>query len=668
MSNTFKQCLRVQITPDEYADERIARLPQYCKQYGLQDVVFFITAEEHLIGHPTMEEVRPWIEMIKKAAALLRQNGIGVSLHHGHTIGHDDRGIGLKAGQNFTTMVDKNGKQSIFVACMTDENWRAYFAEYLGEAIREIKPDVYWVEDDFRLHNHQPLDWGGCFCEKHMQMYNDYLGTQYTREEFCEKAFATGEPTKEREAWLAVSEQTMIDYAAFLRRVIKDANPDTKLALMSSAPTEHCMESRNWEKLFDALCGEDEAYNRVHLPGYFQPNGKEYMFSFNHIPMPIRALSPRDTKILPELENGSLTLFRKDVRFMGFQLEAALPLCLSGMTYNINDSTAVGVVEGYGFQREIPRLAPYLQAVMDIGVQFADMQGVVVPIDEKICYHKHIKKGFLDLRTNLFEASSYLSALGLGYRFSTEKQFCGETVCLFGDAVYIFTDDQLKALFADNAVMVDGGAVLLLQERGLLSLIGAKSATLYAAQSGYQTFEQVEGDEEIFGIRGFRASCRAAAGDFVKIEYDTAVTCLSRVYDGARNLGWNAFVQCGNCLVNPFVVDRKLYTQFTELRRHFVARFAENTAPVLANSRYEGVHPYVYTGERETVVMLINATLEQFEKTAFFIKGVEFDTVLSVDKDGVTRRVSFAYDGDMLVIDRPLEYMSSLTLCLRKTT
>ena len=129
----------------------------------------------------------------------------------------------------------------------------------------------------------------------------------------------------------------------------------------------------------------------------------------------------------------------------------------------------------------------------------------------------------------------------------------------------------------------------------------------------------------------------------------------------------DAFLESGNCLVNPFVVDRKLYTQFTELRRHFVARFAEEKTPVLADSRYEGVHPYVYKGERETVVMLVNATLEQFDKTAFFIKVVEFDTVLSVDKDGVTRNVSFAYDGDMLVIDRPLEYMSSRTFRLVKS-
>ena len=68
MKNIFKNCLRIQITPDAYADERIERLLYHCQKYGLQDVVFFITAEEHLIGHPTLEEVRPWIETIKKAA------------------------------------------------------------------------------------------------------------------------------------------------------------------------------------------------------------------------------------------------------------------------------------------------------------------------------------------------------------------------------------------------------------------------------------------------------------------------------------------------------------------------------------------------------------------------------------------------------------------------
>ena len=662
----FQNCLRIQITPDEYANERIQRLVSHCKKFGFTNVMFLTTAEEWFLGHVTIEEIKPWVEVIKDASVLLRKNGIGVSLHHWIGVGHLDRGIGLKPGQNFTTMVDFNGKRSVSVACPLDEEWQKHFRKLLGYLVGEIQPDYYWVEDDFRLHNHAPLEWGGCFCEKHIEKFNAKLGAKYTREEFCAKAFEKGEATKERKAWLDCSRETMLDYAALIYGIVKEANASTEIALMTSTPVEHCLEARDWAGLFKIFSGGGDKLNRIHLPGYFERSGKDYMYDFNAISMAIRAFSPVDTKILPELENGSINLFRKNARFLGFQLESAIPLCLSGMTYNIYDPVSNGTVEEFGYAGEIKRLTPYMQAVTDTGVRFSDMRGVVVPIDEKIAYKKKIQNNFYDLRTNLFNTAAYVSALGLSFRYSKEKTFKNETVFLFGDAAYIFTDEELRELFKNNCVIVDGGAALLLKERGLLSLIGATDATLYRSESGNQIYEQIAGDEEIFGIKGFRASCRAAAGDYVKIDYEQNVEILSHVYKADGTITWNGFAQGENFLVNPFVVNKMLHTQFSDLRSYFVAGFAEEKTNVLLNSRFEGVNPYLYKGEKESVVMLVNGTLENFEKTEFFIKGVTFDTIISVDKDGKEREAEYERTGDTVCVERPLPYMSTVTFKLIK--
>ena len=663
----FQHCLRMQITPDEYADERIENVVSCCKEYGYTNVMLLTTGEEFFLGHLTVEEVKPWVEVAKKAARILRENGITVSLHHWIGVGHLDRGVSLKENQHFTTMVDFNGRRATSVVCPTDEKWQAHFASLIGYMVKEIRPEFYWVEDDFRLHNHFPLEWGGCFCEKHVKRFNARLGTNYTREEFCKKAFQKGEPTKERKAWLDESRNTMLEFATLIHKVVKDANPSTGVALMSSFPEEHCLEARDWTGIFNAL-NEDEHLNRIHLPGYFERSGKEYMYDFNAVSMAIRAFSPEDTKILPEMENGSTTEFRKSARFLAFQLEAATPLCLSGMTYNIYDLVGNGVVKEYRFEDEKVRLTPYLQAVMESGAEYKTLRGVVVPIDEKIVYKKKIERNFYDLKTNLFNTAAYASALGLSYRYSKEKNFVGETVFLFGDAVYIFTDEQLRALFENNSVVVDGGAVLLLKERNLLSLIGATDARLYPAETGYQIYEQIEGERKIYGIGGFRASCRNAAGDFVKIDYQTeeGLQTLSHVYNAQGTIKWNSFARKGNVLINPFVVDKKLHTQFSELRRLFVSEFVEEKTGVLLDTRFEGLHPYLYQGEEQSVVMLVNATLENFEKTEFFLKGVEFDKILSVDKDGQTREVSYEKKGDVLCIDKAFPYMSSVTLKLIK--
>ena len=663
----FQHCLRIQITPDEFADERIADLVEHCKKFGFTNVMFLTTAEEFFLGHATVEEIAPWVETIKKASKILRENSITVSLHHWIGIGHLDRGLRLKDGQNFTTMVDFNGRQLQSVACPLCEEWQAHFEKLLGFMIKEIQPEYYWVEDDFRLHNHAPLEWGGCFCEKHIAEFNNLLGTSYTREQFCEKAFQQGEPTDERKAWLDVSKKTMLNYASLFYKIVKGANPETKLALMSSFPEEHCLEARDWTKLFENFSGEDAPLNRIHLPGYFERSGKDYMYDFNSISMAIRAFSPPDTKILPELENGSINPIRKNARYLGFQLESAIPLCLSGMTYNIYDPVGNGPIEAYGFGKEITRLAPYMQAVMDTGIAYADLRGVVIPIEEKIVYKKEIKKNFYDLRTNMFQVGGYLSALGISYRYSKEKRFYGETVSLFGDAVYAFTNDELCALFQDNFVLLDGGAALLLKERGLLSLIGAKDAVLYPAETGYQTYEQAAGDREIFGVKGFRASCRVAAGDFVKIEYENdGIEVLSHVYKGDGTLNWAAFARGKNFLVNPFVVNKLLYTQFSELRRQFVADFVEEKSKILLNSRVEGVNPYLYEREKDSVAIFVNGTLENLEKVEFFIKGVAFKKIMAIGKDGKEQEIAFSNTDGFVQADLDLPYMSTVTLRLIK--
>lgn len=663
----FQNCLRIQLIPDKYVEERIQRLLIHCKKFGFTNVIFLTNGEDLFRGHVTVEEIKPWVEAIKKAAKVLRENTIGVSLHHWHNMGHADRGIGLKDGQNFTTMVDFKGKRAISITCPIDENWHAHFSTLLGYLIREIRPDYYWVEDDFRLHNHAPLEWVGCFCEKHMQRLNKALGTKYTRAEFCEKAFQKGAPTKERKVWLDDSRKTMLDLASLIYKTVKEANPDTELALMTSTPAAHCVEARDWTELFEIFSGGEDKFNRIHLPGYTERAGKEYMYGFNTSSMAIRALSPLDTKILPEMENGPISPFRKTARFLGFQLEAAIPLCLSGMTYNIYDNIGNGPIEEYGFAKEMQRLTPYMQAVLDTGARFSDLKGVVVPIDEKIDYYKKIEKDHNDLTANIFNVGGYVSALGLSYRYSKEKTFNGETVFLFGDAVYIFTDDELCALFANNYVVVDGGAALLLQDRGLLDLIGATSAQLYESQTGYQAYEEIVGDKEIFNIQGFRASCRKEAGDFMKITYKNTenMKALSCVRKADGTIAGDAFMQGENFLVNPFVIDRMLYTQFSELRRHFVFGFVEEKAKVLIDT-IEGINPYLYQNGKESIVMLVNGTLENFEETEFFIKGVDFNKIIAIDKDGKYKEVKFEKTNSKVVLNYPLSYMSTSTFKLIK--
>ena len=289
----FENILRLQIVPNLYEEERVSGIIDYCLQYGFQHVMLFINAEDYFVGHMTIEEAKPWVEAIKRTKKRLIKNGIKVSLNPWIEFGHLDRGRKLKEGQNFTTMVDYDGTACEVVTCPLCENWRTYYKEFYQYLIREIEPDTIWVEDDFRLHNHGDLKYGGCFCALHMRRYNEKLGTNYTREEFTDLLFRKTCDEKVRNAWLDVSRETMTDLAEFLGKTVKEVGLNTKVGLMSSAQIRHSMEARDWYAVHKGLAQGGEMINRLHLPCYMEICAKEYYTYFNMFPYVCRSYIPK---------------------------------------------------------------------------------------------------------------------------------------------------------------------------------------------------------------------------------------------------------------------------------------------------------------------------------------------------------------------------------------
>ena len=74
MGKEFVNCLRVQICPGHYEQQRIESIANFCLKYGFQNVMLFVNSEEYNLGHITIEEVKPWIETIKKAKNTLKNS------------------------------------------------------------------------------------------------------------------------------------------------------------------------------------------------------------------------------------------------------------------------------------------------------------------------------------------------------------------------------------------------------------------------------------------------------------------------------------------------------------------------------------------------------------------------------------------------------------------
>ena len=659
----FLHCLRQQIYPDEYAIERIESAKSFCLKYGFKNVILLFNAEEFNVGHIKDEELVPWIEIIKQAKKVFNEVGISVSLNPWMELGHLDRGRKLQPGQDFQTMVDRFGKQSELVACPFDTNWKKYYLNQLNYYVKEVEPEVVWIEDDFRLHNHDPLDWGGCFCPLHMDAFNKKLNKNETREEFV-NAISKRTPTQERKVWLDTSWEVMDNLAKDIANVVKKANVKTHVGLMSSPPFSHAMEARDWAKLHADLCYDGVKIDRIHLPAYREYGSKNYYFDFNRISMVNRSFLGDDCLIYPELENSSFSIFVKDKKFLSFQLESALPLGISGMTYNIFHQIGNGVQDEFGYGPAIKGLTPYLNTIKTLNVLPSQMEGLVFPLSEKTVYNSH-KEGFLNLIPKDYDAVGYFSSFGCSYRISKERTFKDEVVILTSDNVYNFSSQELIDLFASNFVFVDGRAAFCLKQRNLLSLIKAKEVSFVGSAKSEASFEMYE-KGAFHNMHHYRVTSHRRTGDFYSIDYEDGVNIISGVYGPRNERNSNGVAYSSNFFVYPYSIEGVDNTCFfMNLRTWFFEKYLlSHIKSPFVYTGVDGVYPYLYKQDKRFVLILTNANYYDFEKIQFELKNVTPNKIKLVDRKGHIKIVKFSMNKKMVTIKQPLKYLSTLTLII----
>lgn len=666
MKKEFLHCLRIQFCPHHYEDERIAEVVAYCKKFGFGNVMLFINAEEYNVGHMTIEEAQPWLETMKKAKAAFDAAGISVSLNPWMELGHLDRCRPLKEGQDFTTQVDYDGNRCEMVACPLCENWKTYFLEFYGHIIRALEPDTVWIEDDFRLHNHGDLKFGGCFCPLHMEKYNQRLGTKYTREEFTDRLFRKNPDKRIKKAWLDVNRECMASLAADIGKTVAALGAGTKIGLMSSMHEMHALEGRDWHALQHGFACGGELIDRLHLPCYHEISGKEYYLQFNRLPFHCRALLPKNTLVYPELENGSFNTFTKEARFLQFQLESAIPLCIEGMTYDIYDFVGNGVVENFRYGEVVRKITPYLNGVLGLNLYYDELDGIILPLDEKTVYKRNAPiKTFSDLTPDESHFNAYLTSLGINCKVSTKKRFHGKIVALGCGNAYNFTSAQLAALFADNFVVLEGGAARILIDRGFGYLFGATGYRTFVGEHDVHSYEQVKDGIEINGKHGYRATAFGKAGDYVNIEYADESGAQSFVYDYCGNKIGTGTMIGKNYFVIPYVIDHVCFEQYHDLRTTLLKRFLQSSSEKLVYTNHAGIYVYLYRQRNRKILIVVNSTEEDFDTTDLQMQNIDFSDILMIDrKDGVKHRVDYVRAGGQVTIACPNTHLTTQTFVL----
>jgi len=681
-SDGFRYIFRYKIDPLYYADQRIDELVQFCIDARAEEVMMFMFAEELTTGHPTIEELGPYVEMLKKLKSKLSQHNIDISLNPWTTTYHTARGRKLKPGQNFTLMIREDGTDNGITACPLCPQWQKYICEVFAYLAREVKPVAIWIEDDWRLHNHGPKGgWGGCFCDLHLERFAEKVGRKVTREELMEKILAEGEPDPWREKWIDVCRDSLIEPAEKLRKAVKQANPSTRLALMSSSPDTHSIEGRDWPALQKSLGDNPTFIIRPHMSPYTETP------AINTPPSVTRhtiANLKGELEIYPELENSPrVGQYSKSGAYNIWQCLNAAAFGSDGITINHFDMMGTGISLDPYIAKFFAGAKNRLNAIAKLGIDDRQADGVRVLFNPNIARYIHSKES--DTMRGLTNQSDMwsktLSILGVAHRFANEIVPDGTPYALSDQTLRAFSDEQIEKLLS-CPVLLDAISIEVLVERGFGKLIGIEKnrwARLYEDVYAYESIE--EPDPQIYGLPYPRMTAQRCTKQLIDMKPLENAQILSwicnpwhkKLFPGAvlfeNEAGGKIF-----SIAYPLLDEEQFFMGFFGIyRRTMIQRVLFNQ--LAPRARLAGCvnHPafcYRAPTSRGTFIAVINILLDKADRCILQIPADQIDTknIKILNDAGEWKPLSIekiTKDGiDILTIEREIAPLDGIFLLI----
>lgn len=648
------------------------KLIEFVKKGKIDDVAFFINGEELNHSHLTKAETQLWLDAIKPLQKKLSEIGVTTSLNPWTTIMHSDRGYQVNPEIGFNTFVDLDGNKAQDMACPADPTWRKYLANTYAQ-YASIHPRRLWLEDDFRHYNHSPLKLM-CFCNYHMQLYNEKLGKKETRAEFVKKMLQPGKPTKERQVYLDQARQEMIETEHIIEQAVHKVSPETDLAQMTSYPDWHALEGRDWDNLFKAQAGKGHPkVARPHLPAYNEVAPLQYGRYFEEYTRITAAFLGEDAELYPELESYMYSPLVKSTAFTAFQIITSALIGSQGILLNLFDMMGNGINDSWHYAEMLAQIKPFVNQLLENRLPIDHLRGIKVLVDQDSSYYLQTKTGknVEELLPHEKNWASLLGAFGFATTIlpiSKKTSLKNEVVAISGQLLRNLTNAQVTELVKNNFVLLDGESIQVLLDRKLGNLLHIKKAEWHPFRSNYQVFEQADG-QIVDGVESPRITMLQQTGNYLKIDYQpqSSVKVWSFAYNAVdEKLGNVMAVIDQHIVVLPMDQDLRYgwESQFTTYKQGLLQQMLDSIKPVDYLVDMPNVKLLVEKNGQK--VWLANYTLDDYQQIKWHLgeplKSNEATIIRKVNNTVRKTQVQIRVENDIAFIDEALAPLETIQI------
>ena len=247
IATPFRTIQRIWATEPEKIEAARAAYPG-----AFSDGVIIATFAGLKIGS---EEVRDFGKQ-KAFVDRMKAQGVEVQICVSSTIGHVD---GWQMVQDYPMMVGANGKIAKAVACPRAVKFIDHMCGVFAKYAR-LGPSVIWVDDDFRMPHHSPVDFG-CFCGDCLARFADETGVTMSREELKEAILydATSDGVRVRTAWRKYSSRALTELGAAIADAVHAVDDRIIIGFMCCNPSGLAYAPIDFKTLIDRTKNRDGA-------------------------------------------------------------------------------------------------------------------------------------------------------------------------------------------------------------------------------------------------------------------------------------------------------------------------------------------------------------------------------------------------------------------------
>ena len=518
------------VTPD-ITKQRFRELMDFCHECDVKAVMFYVAFRSDWYYMPdSTEHASIWAENMTPFIREMRKNGISYQLNFQNLIGAITGGADFTKDYGWEMMRDHKGITSKGCACFLGPRFR----EDMGNQIQiwaATEPDVIWLDDDFRLHNHGSLQHGGyldwyCYCDEHIKRFNERHGTSYDRVSLLSAMLASGKPDSVRALWLDFQGEMMAETAAWVYSKVRSVSPHTRIAQMTSLPGVHAAEGRNWGSFLNALTGgEDKALLRPHFGPYSENSPVDFLNSFTVAEQTRSHISQQYgiAEYCPEVENTRFTAWSKSVAATRFQLYLSLLIGCRGITLSLFDLEGSPLDEEPDFIRLLKEEKPRLDALAKLHLDTWNPIGVALVTSCKTARQIELEEAAespdaLSCQNRTFDEILIQCGIPARYVSTDEALDSDDLVVIDGDTVCAFSDEQLEELMKRN-VLLDGEAARRIVSRGFADDIGITETSKGQCMTSAELFSGIH--------EGKRMPCRLAESRWIHFSCKKGAEILS---------------------------------------------------------------------------------------------------------------------------------------------